>query len=111
MHIVLKIAAIAIALLLTVHLVPGITLSGGWMTVIVASVVWAVIITVIRPVLRILTLPLNIVTLGLFSFVLNALLFYGMTIVVPGFVIVGIIPALLGALVLSIASSLIMAIL
>jgi len=57
---------------------------------------------VIKPVLSILTLPITVVTLGLFSFVLNAFLFYAIVWVVPGFEVAGFIPALLGALVLSI---------
>jgi putative membrane protein len=57
---------------------------------------------VIRPVLKILTLPITIITFGLFSFVLNALLFWAMTFIVPGFTVAGFFSAFLGALVLSI---------
>jgi putative membrane protein len=90
--------------MLTVHLVPGVTIAGGWPSLFLVALVWSVIVLVIRPVLSILTLPITLITLGLFSFILNALLFYAMTYVVPGFVVEGFVPALLGALVLSIAS-------
>jgi len=90
------------AVALTVNLVPGITVAGGWTTVFLIAIVWSVIMLVIKPVLTILTLPITILTLGLFAFFLNVFLFYAMTWIVPGFEIAGFVPAVLGALVLSI---------
>lgn len=107
MNFILRILAVAAAVYLTVNIVPGIAISGGWITLLLVSLVWSVVVTVIRPVLQLLTLPLTIVTLGLFSFVLNALLFWGMELIVPGFDVDGFIPALLGAIVLSLISWLI----
>ena len=107
MHFLWRFLAVAVAVYLTVNLVPGISVSGGWMTLLVVSLVWSVIITVIKPVLNILSLPITILTLGLFSLVLNALLFWAMELVVPGFNIAGFWPALLGSIVLSIFSWLI----
>jgi len=107
MHTVLRYLGTVAAVYLTVNLVPGIAVSGGWVTILLVAVVWSVITMVIRPVLRILTLPITILTVGLFSFILNALLFWAMTLIVPGFVVAGFVPALLGALVLSILSWLI----
>ncbi|MEK7155374.1 MAG: phage holin family protein [Patescibacteria group bacterium] len=107
MHFLWRFLAVAVAVYLTVNLVPGISMSGGWMTLLLVSLVWSVIITVIKPVLGILSLPITIITLGLFSLVLNALLFWGMELVVPGFDIAGFFPALLGSIVLSIFSWLI----
>lgn len=107
MHTVLRYLGTVAAVLLTVNLVPGITITGGWMTTLLVALVWSVIVVVIRPVLRLLTLPITIVTLGLFSFVLNALLFWAVALIVPGFIIAGFLPALLGALVLSVLTWLI----
>ena len=107
MHFIFKLLAIAVAVYLTVNLVPGITLTGGWLTLGLVSLVWAVIITVVRPVLQILSLPITIITLGLFSFILNALLFWAMEFIVPGFDVAGFIPALLGSIVLSVIAWLI----
>ncbi len=107
MHLLFRFIAVAVAVYLTVNLVPGIALSGGWMTLLLVSLVWSVIITVIKPVLSILSLPITIITLGLFSLVLNALLFWGMELVVPGFDVAGWWPALLGSIVLSLFSWLI----
>jgi putative membrane protein len=103
----LRFLAVAVAVYLTVNLVPGITIADGWMTLLLVSLVWSVIITVIKPVLGILSLPITIITLGLFNFVLNALLFWGMEFIVPGFDVAGFWPALLGSVVLSVFSWLI----
>ena len=111
MHTVLRYLGTAAAVFLTVNFVPGIEVAGGWVTILLVALVWSVIVAVIKPVLGILTLPITIITFGLFSFVLNALLFWAMTLVVPGFVVAGFVPALLGALVLSILSWLIQKIL
>jgi putative membrane protein len=104
MHILLRYLGIVGAVLITVHLVPGVSVAGIQTTLLVA-LAWSVITMVIRPVLRILTLPITLITLGLFSFVLNALLFWAMTLLVSGFVVSGFWAAFLGALVLSILSS------
>ena len=87
---------------LTINLVPGVSHTGGWTTILLVALVLSVTVIVIRPVLRVLTLPITILTFGLFSLVLNAVLFYAMAWVVPGFVVAGFWPALLGAIVLSI---------
>ena len=94
------------AVFLTVELVPGISTS-GWVSVFLIALVWSVITMVIRPVLQILTLPVTLITFGLFSFVLNAILFWAMTLVVPGFAVDGFFAAFLGAIVLSVISWLI----
>jgi putative membrane protein len=107
MHTVLKYLGTVAAIMLTVYLVPGVTITGGWVSILLAALVWSVITMVIRPVLSILTLPITIVTFGIFSFVLNALLFWAMTLIVPGFLVSGFLAALLGALVVSILSWLI----
>jgi len=107
MHTVLRYLGTVAAVYLTVSLVPGIAVSGGWVTILLVALIWSVITMVIKPVLTILTLPITLITFGLFSFVLNALLFWAMTLIIPGFVVAGFVPALIGALVLSILSWLI----
>ncbi|KKW08148.1 MAG: Membrane protein [Candidatus Kaiserbacteria bacterium GW2011_GWA2_49_19] len=104
MHAVLKYLGTVVAVALTVNLVPGITHTGGWTTILLVAVVWSVITLVIRPVLSILTLPITIITFGLFSFVLNAFLFYAIMWIIPEFKVDGFLNALLGAVVLSILS-------
>jgi len=95
------------AVILTAYLVPGISTGGSWLTILLLALVWSVIVSVIKPILLVITLPITILTFGLFSFVVNALLFWAMTLIVPGFAVAGFWTALLGALVLSILSWLI----
>jgi len=102
MHTILKFLGTAAAVFLTVSIVPGVEVGGGWVTILLVALVWSVITLIIRPVLSLLTLPVTIITFGLFAFILNALLFWAMTLVVPGFVVTGFLPALLGVVVLSI---------
>ena len=104
MRIIFQYLGIVAAVYLTISLVPGVSSTGGWITVLLTALVWSVITMVIRPVLQILALPVTIITFGLFSFILNALLFWAMTLIVPGFIVAGFWSALLGALVLSILS-------
>ena len=107
MHTALRYLGTVAAVVLTVNVVPGVAISGGWMTTLLVALVWSVLVTVIKPVLSILTLPITIITFGLFSFILNALLFWAVTLIVPGFIVAGFFPALLGALVLSVLTWLI----
>ena len=104
MHTVLRYLGTVAAVILTFYLVPGVQNNGGWLTVFLAALVWSVIVAVIRPILHLLTFPVTMLTFGLFSFVLNALLFWAMTLIVPGFVILSFWWALLGAVVLSVLS-------
>ena len=104
MHTILKYLGTVAAIMLTVYIVPGVVITGGWTSILLAALVWSVISMVIKPVLTILTLPITLITFGLFYFVLNALLFWAMTLIVPGFSVAGFWAALLGALVLSILS-------
>lgn len=91
----------ALAFYITAYLVRGFTIS-GWQTLVVMSVVWGILTLLIKPVLILLTLPINIVTLGLFTFVVNALLLMLMSSIVPGFGVSGFGTALLSAVVLAI---------
>lgn len=107
MHTILRLIATAAAVYLTIHLVPGVLVTGGWETIALVALVWSALSIAVKPVLTILTLPLTILTFGLFSFVLNAFLFWLVSVIVPGFVIVGFWDAVLGAFVLSLLSWLI----
>ena len=93
-----------VAVALVVMYVPGVHLPFDAWHVLLVSLAWTVIVTLIRPVLRVLTLPITILTLGIFSFILNALLFYAMAFIVPGFSIDGFFAALIGSVVLSLVS-------
>jgi putative membrane protein len=97
----LKVAAIAAAIVLTITYVPGITISGGYVTLAIVALMWTAIITVIRPVLKLVALPFSILTFGLSSVIINAGLFWIMTQVIPGFTVDGILPVLFGSFILA----------
>lgn len=95
----------AISLLLTAHFIPGFELRGLEAAAIAAVVIGLVNATV-RPILFWLTLPITLLTLGLFYVVLNALTLWWASSLTPGFQIDGFMPALVGSVVLSIISGL-----
>lgn len=101
MEILIKWVLYAGALLLIAWIVPGITIA-GFNTALLAAVVIGLINVVIKPILILLTLPINILTLGLFTLVINALMFLLASKLVSGFQIIGFWSAFLGALILSI---------
>ena len=90
---------------LAAQVVPGITLRGKplW-PALLAELVLALINTIVQPVLKVITLPLTLLTLGLFLFVLNAFCLWLTSAVVPGFDIHGFRAAFLGALLITIVS-------
>lgn len=95
----------AAALYITARLLPGIEIAGMG-ALLIAALVVGLINAVIRPVLLLITLPITVITLGLFYFVLNGLLLYLAAVLTPGFTLDGFLTAVLGALVLSIVATL-----
>jgi len=94
---------IAVAILFASSILPGIRVE-SLTTAVVAAAILGIINTFLRPVLLILTLPLTILTLGVFAFVLNALMLLLVAHFVPGFEVDGFFWAFLGALIVSIVS-------
>ncbi len=105
-HLLIRLLVIIFSLLLVTHIVPGVEISSLTTAALVALVLGIVNATV-RPVLLLLTLPVTILTLGLSVFVLNALMFWVVSLLVPGFSVDGFLPALLGSLLLSVVSVLV----
>lgn len=93
----------ALAFYITAYLIPGVVIS-GWPALLVIAVVWGILTIFIKPVLLILTLPINILTLGLFTFVINAVLLLMMSSFVSGFRVAGFSTALVAAIVLAIVN-------
>ena len=100
MKIILKILVTVFALLLVANYVPGIEVVSFY-TALIVAVLLGVINLIVKPILFILTLPINIITFGLFTFVINALLFWFVATFVDGFSVDGFVPAFLGALVIA----------
>lgn len=92
---------LAAALLLVAHLYPGVTVK-SFGAAMVAALVLGLLNTLVRPLLVLLTLPVTILTLGLFLFVINALMFWAAAGVMDGFKVNGFPSALLGSLIYSV---------
>ncbi len=99
LNLILSGLAVAIASYLT----PGAHVD-GYLTAVIVAVVLAIVNTIIVPILQILTLPLNILTLGLFSLVINVLMVLLVARLVPGFVIDGFWVALIFAVILALVN-------
>jgi putative membrane protein len=100
----------AIALLAVAYLVPGIHVA-GFAAALVAALVIGLVNMIIRPILVLLTLPITLLTLGLFILVINGLLFYLVGNWIQGFDVTTITAGILGALVYSLLSWLLSALL
>lgn len=90
----------ALSFLLIATIVPGIHIASFW-TALVVALLWGIIGVTLKPILIILTLPVNILTLGLFTFVINGFFLMLLAKIVDGFEISGFGAAFLGALALS----------
>ncbi len=95
----------ALSLLAVAYLIPSVRVESFY-AALVTALLLAVVNTVIRPVLVLVTLPINILTLGLFTFVINALLFWFVASFVEGFRVGGFWSAFWGALAYSLISTL-----
>ena len=91
------------ALFVVVNVVAGISVE-RWQTMLVGALVLGLLNAFIRPLLLVLTLPVNLLTLGLFTLVINGLVFYMAAWLVKGFHVTGFWSAFVAALVFSIVS-------
>ena len=91
---------LAAALLLVAYLYPGVTIR-SFGSAMLAAFVLGLFNTLLRPILVLLTLPVTLITLGLFLFVINALMFYFAASVLDGFHVNGFVAALIGSLLYS----------
>ena len=101
MPILISWLVMSIAVIVTAYIIPGVTLSNYGVALIVALVLGLLNILV-KPLLIILTLPINILTLGLFTLVINALIIMMVSAIVPGFKVDGFWTAFIFGIVLSI---------
>jgi len=105
---ILRWAVNALALYLAVYFVPGVNLEGGFVSIIWLALIFGLINTFLRPLLKLLTCPLIFLTLGLFTLLINTFLFWltgeiGQAFGI-GFTIAGFWPAFLGGLVVTVVS-------
>ena len=99
----LRVVANALAIFLAASIVPGIEIRGV-LAALGAGLVLGLVNAVVRPILVLLTLPLTLVTLGLFLFVLNGLCLLLTSLLVKGFEVHGFWAAIFGALIVSVVS-------
>ncbi len=100
---IIRLVINALALLAVAYVVPGVHVV-GFGAALIAAIVLGIVNAILKPILIILSLPIEILTLGLFTFVINALLFWLVAHFVPGFTVDGFLAAFLGALLLTVVS-------
>lgn len=94
----------ALALLLVANIIPGVSIDGLYPAVI-AAVILGILNAIVRPILVILTLPITIITLGLFVLVINAGLFLFAASFIDGFAVDGFLSALIGSVLVSLITA------
>lgn len=104
MNLIIRILVSAIAVGITSYLLPGVTVDGFGSAIIVA-IVLGIVNAIIKPILVIFTLPATILTLGLFMFVINALMILLVDAIVGGFAVDGFWWALIFSLIVSLVGS------
>ncbi len=98
--------ATAVSLIVTAFIVPGFTIV-GFSSAIVGAAVLGLVNAVVKPILILFTLPLTILTLGLFLLVVNAIALGLVSYLTPGLTIAGFFPAIFGSIVLTLVSGII----
>jgi len=108
MRFLLRFLINAAALWVATQIVPGVEHAGPWTSLLLVALVFGVLNAILRPILKLLTCPLIILTLGLFTFVINAVMLWLTSAVSEsfglGFHVAGFVPAFLGALVVTVVS-------
>jgi len=100
MNIFARFLGTILALLLSAYIIDGFVVDGLYAAMIVAVILGIINIT-LKPIVLLIALPLQVLTLGLFTFIVNALFLLFVASFVQGFAIAGFVPALLGALVVA----------
>ena len=103
MKLILRWVLNALTLIAIAYYLPGVEVAGFYAALITALIL-GLVNAVIRPVLILLTLPINILTLGLFTFIINGLMFWFVASIVEGFSVANYTAAFFGALILSLVS-------
>jgi len=103
MKLVIRLAVNVLALLVVEYLVPGFILKDIW-TAVVAAIVIGIVNTLIKPILQLIALPISILTLGIGAFLINVLLLWGTSRLIPGFYISNFTTAVVSSIVLSLVT-------
>lgn len=101
--ILVRILINAVALLATT-VVPGVTFTGNWVNLLVAGALFGLFNLIVRPIVVFLSIPALILTLGLFYFIMNGLLLWVASWILPGYNVAGLLAGILGGLVIGIVN-------
>lgn len=101
MHFLLRLLITAIVFYALPYFVPGIHVN-NFLAAVIAALIFGIVNAVIRPIVLLLTLPISVITLGLFVLVVNALMFWLVTWISPGIRVDNFIAALIGAVIMMI---------
>ncbi len=108
LYLIIRLIINAVALYIATQVVPGLTFDGHWTTLALVAFIFGIVNALVRPLLELLTCPLILLTLGLFTFVVNALMLMLTSWLADqfnlGFHVNGFVAAFIGALVISLVS-------
>jgi putative membrane protein len=104
MYFIIRLLINMVAILVIAYLLPKVIRVDSWMAALFAAFLLGVVNTFIRPLLVLLTLPLTVVTFGVFLLIINGLLLWFVSAVVRGFQVNGFLGAVIGAILISIVS-------
>lgn len=105
MRLILRLLVNAAALWVAAELVPGIDLTGDAWSILLVALVFGLVNTFLKPILKLFSLPVLVLTLGLFALVINAVLLAITALIMESLTIDGFVAALLGSIVISIVSA------
>ena len=110
MKLVLRILINAFAVWLTSMLLSGLSFSGSWLSLIIIGIIFGLVNALVRPIVKLLTLPINVLTLGLFTLVINALMlmltvWLSGALSLEGGMFANFLTAFVGAIIISIVST------
>lgn len=104
MNLIVRILIQTVAVLIAAYILPGVEID-SFLTMLIVAIVLGIVNAFLKPILILLTLPITIITLGLFIFVINAFLVLLVSMVVPGFYVDGFLWALLFSVIVSLVST------
>lgn len=104
MGFILKVLLTALAVFVADYLLDGVHIAGDWVTTIIVALVLALLNTFLKPILVILTIPITIITLGLFLLVINMIIVMLAAYLIDGFTVDGWLYALLFSLIVSLVT-------
>jgi putative membrane protein len=101
MKAIIKLVLMGVAVMISAYVIPNVYVD-GFLVAVVVAVILSIVNFIIKPFVMLFTLPINILTLGLFTFVINAGMVLLVSRIVPGFYVTGLLSAVLFSIVLSV---------